>query len=142
MLEWVMLFTVKVTLLTRDLDRFLRIEHCPLELVTQEALPVVPPLQLPLTVAFETAWWLALWTVMVTVARQKLVVRLELAPVKLPRCMLDDGAGVGVAVGVGVGPGGGAEPRAAAASNTPPVTVILVIDETRRTLFKIASRAC
>lgn len=136
------LLTVKVALLARDLDRFLINEHWPLELVTHEALPVVPPLQLPLTVALETAWWLALWTITVTVARQKLAATLELLPVRLPRCMVEEGAGVGVGVGVGVGPGGGADPNAAAASSTPPVTVILVIDDTRRTLFRIASLAC
>ena len=92
----VTLFTAKVTLPV-PLGMPLRFTlHWPLLPVVQEAVPLAPLLQVPMTVALATPLWFTPCTVMVTVAVHWLPWRI-LIPSRPPTCI---GVGVGVAVGV------------------------------------------
>src|SRR3972149_4397391 len=74
--------------------------HLPLLPVVQEAVPLAPLLQVPLTVALATGLWFASCTVMVTLAVHP-PFWLVLNRSKSPMCMVVD-VGVGVRVDVGV----------------------------------------
>ena len=94
----VTLFTVKVTLPV-PLEMLLRFTlHWPLLPVVQEAVPLAPLLQVPVTVALDTGLWFTSCTVMVTVAVHWLPWWI-LVPSRSPTCI---GVGAGVLVLVGV----------------------------------------
>ena len=90
--------------------------HWPLVPVVQEAVPVIPLLQEPLTVAFATGLWLTSCTVMVTLAVH-LPLWLLFVPSKSPICMVV-GVGVEVRVCVGVGVRVAVDPGGFVAVNT------------------------
>ena len=92
----VTLLTVKVTLPAPLGIPLTFTVHWPLLPVIQEAVPLAPLLQVPLTVALATGVWFPLCTLMVTLAVHWLPWRL-LAPSRSPIC-----TGVGVEVAVGV----------------------------------------
>src|SRR6185295_19247820 len=85
--------------------------HWPLLPVVQEAVPVAPLLQLPVTVALASGLWLASCTVIVTLAVH-LVPCLVLAPSRSPICIVvvTPGPDVGARVGAGPDVGVGADP--------------------------------
>jgi len=85
------LLTVKVTLVFLEFILAEVTLHWPLTLVVQVAVPVVPPLQAPVTVMPATGAWLASCTIIVTVAFQ-FFLTVVLIPSRSPTWMGTTGA--------------------------------------------------